>query len=153
MLIIQVKVHNTYTTPLNKVRKSHIFLCPPQIFVGDQKTCKNISGAKRWRQVEMHATDRLSWAKEVPGETISGTHISTKIHTPTYLPGDSTSYWSFLEPFLTCFGGLHPTIGSLCYLQKYICRLHVERAARQMLQCWWWVYPKYIQGTACCCCL
>lgn len=35
--------------------------------VGDQLTCKNIRGAKRWRASDITDLDQLKWANEVPG--------------------------------------------------------------------------------------
>lgn len=36
--------------------------------MGDQLTCKNIRGCKLWRATEPHSKDRLTWARETPGE-------------------------------------------------------------------------------------
>ena len=33
-------------------------------------TCKNIRGAKLWRQSEISSINKFSWVKEVPGMTI-----------------------------------------------------------------------------------
>lgn len=38
------------------------------IFVGDQCTCKNIRGGKRWSETEIEPLMRLQWANEVPGK-------------------------------------------------------------------------------------
>lgn len=38
-----------------------------QVIVGDQLTCNVIRISKVWRQSEPKRTDRLEWAKEVPG--------------------------------------------------------------------------------------
>ena len=36
-----------------------------QVFVGDQATCKNIRGGKRWSESEIDPMMRLQWANEV----------------------------------------------------------------------------------------
>lgn len=38
-----------------------------QILVGDQMTCKNIRGSKRWRVSEVEEVQQFKWACEVPG--------------------------------------------------------------------------------------
>ena len=39
-----------------------------QIFIGDQCTCKNMRGAKRWASGELEPINQLQWALEVPGK-------------------------------------------------------------------------------------
>ena len=39
-----------------------------QCVVGDQATCVTIRGARRRRVAEFNPVDRLSWAKENPGD-------------------------------------------------------------------------------------
>ena len=41
-----------------------------QVVIGDQMTCKNIRGAKQWRQSEICSINKFSWVKEVPGITV-----------------------------------------------------------------------------------
>ena len=43
-------------------------ICFPKVVIGDQLTCKNIRGAKKWREPELVAINRLQWANEVPGK-------------------------------------------------------------------------------------
>ena len=42
-----------------------------QIITGDQLTCKNIRGAKRWVQSEIDPLFRLKWANESPGKHVN----------------------------------------------------------------------------------
>ena len=51
-----------------------------QMVVGDQLTCKNVRSSKRWRQPEVNVQDRLSWAKEVPGNEHVHTHVHVHVH-------------------------------------------------------------------------
>lgn len=54
-------MHNTCTHTLIHT------MCNAQIITGDQLTCKNIRGAKRWVQSEINPVFRLKWANESPG--------------------------------------------------------------------------------------
>ena len=44
-----------------------------QVVVGDQLTCKNVRGAKRWRASDLTDLEQLNWANEVPGN-VNNTH-------------------------------------------------------------------------------
>ncbi|XP_019643727.1 PREDICTED: uncharacterized protein LOC109484808 [Branchiostoma belcheri] len=43
-------------------------ICKDQVVFGDQATCRNLRGAKRFRQTEDDHLQSLQWAKETPGD-------------------------------------------------------------------------------------
>ena len=57
-----------------------MYTCLKVVF-GDQSTCKNIRGAKRWSFTEIRELKKLQWANEVPG-----------IHLASYINNYYNSY-------------------------------------------------------------
>ena len=100
--------------------------------MGDQLTCKNIRGAKRWRETEIGLTSRLRWANEVPGR-LNHTIVITFTYNKLLLlihAGDFHFLWECLRVIFHIFWGSPAFPGSLCNLREHIHRVRVTREVR-----------------------
>ncbi|XP_035665572.1 uncharacterized protein LOC118408824 [Branchiostoma floridae] len=84
--------------------------CCHQAVVGDQASCKNVRGARDWRQGEEDPVERLDWAKESPG--------------------DFHFIWEALRTAAIPTWGLQTEVGSLSHLRVVIGRLRADKACK-----------------------
>ncbi|KAI8507888.1 hypothetical protein Bbelb_141280 [Branchiostoma belcheri] len=88
--------------------------CWDQEVIGDQATCKNIRGARRYRQDDVDDLEKLTWAKECPGDF----HFLWETGRCLFL-----AYWSSPK-----------NIGSLAHLKDAVDRRTVDSLGKKFNQ-------------------
>ena len=107
-------------------------------------TCKNIRGAKLWRQSDICSINKFSWVKEIPGIAIKMhmhectmscikltyiiMYIDLYIHVHVLtVTGDFHFLWEILRVIYSMFWGSPTQVGSLCFMREVIRRQQVDK--------------------------